>query len=113
VKRTLLGQVVGVGLALAAGTATAQSVPAGTQSAPGAPAPTVPGTSAPANTVAPEAGQVTPAAQGEAAQEAAQPTQEAAIGAPSGEAASGAPLTLRQLVERARRTDAHELDFQI
>lgn len=108
-KRTLLGQVVGVGLALAAGTATAQSVPAGTQGTPGAPAPTVPGTSAPANTAAPEAGQVTPAAQGEAAQEAAQSTLESATGTPGGEgaqAASGAPLTLRQLVERARRTDA-------
>jgi multidrug efflux system outer membrane protein len=105
VNRTLLGQVVGVGLALAAGTVAAQGVPTGTQGAPAVPAPATPGTSAPASTTAPEAGQVTPEAQGEAAQDAAQPTQEAGAGTP-GQAGSGAPLTLQQLVERARRSDA-------
>jgi multidrug efflux system outer membrane protein len=50
---------------------------------------------------------VTPDAQGEAAQDAAQPTQEAGAGTPSGQGAQGkAPLTLKQIVERARRMDA-------
>jgi outer membrane protein TolC len=52
---------------------------------------------------------VTPESQGEAAQSATESTQESATGTPSAEgsqAASGGPLTLRQIVERARRTDA-------
>ena len=105
-NRTLLGQVVGVGLALAAGRATAQSAPG----VPAAPAPAAPGTSAPATPGTPATGPATPNAQGEAAQDATQSTPEAAAGTPSGEGAagprSGEPLTLKQLVERARRTDA-------
>jgi outer membrane protein TolC len=52
---------------------------------------------------------VTPGAQGNAAQGATESTPEAPTGTPNGEgaqAASGAPLTLPQLVERARRSDA-------
>jgi outer membrane protein TolC len=53
---------------------------------------------------------VTPNAQGQTAQDATQPTQEAGVGTPGGKgtqaARSGEPLTLKQIVELARSTDA-------
>ncbi len=80
-KRTVLGHLVGVGLALAAGAAAAQNVPG--QNA-------------------------TPAAQGQAAQEGTQSTQQQAevSSAEGASPARGTPLTLEELVARARRTDA-------
>ncbi len=125
VKRTVLGQLVGAALALAARTATAQSVPGGTQGAPSpvgqGTSPSLPGTegtTSPGAPVslpgqlggpgAPEAGtqSAIPQAQENAAQSVTRSTEQQARvteGAPS---RAKTPLTLKQLVERARRTDA-------
>src|SRR5512146_1654342 len=88
VKRTVLGHLVGAGLALSAATAAAQNVPGVTQ---GAPTSVGPATSVPVPTnvpaVAPEGPtqNATPDAQGQAAQNATQSTQQQAeVSSPEG-----------------------------
>jgi multidrug efflux system outer membrane protein len=90
VRHSVLGQLVGVGLALAAGSAVAQSVPGGAQGAP-------------ASAVGTPSG--VPQAQDSATQQAARSAEQQATVTQGPPAPSG-PLTLEQLVERARRTDA-------
>ncbi|WP_224248273.1 TolC family protein [Hyalangium gracile] len=111
-RRTVLGHLVGVGLALAAGTATAQGVPGAAQ---GAPAPAGQGTSVPtpagqgASVPVPgtQGGQsATPQAQEAATQDATRSTQQQAQVSEGAPAQAAEPLTLARLVERARRSDA-------
>ncbi|MBN1205009.1 MAG: TolC family protein [Myxococcaceae bacterium] len=121
-NRTVLGHLVGVGLALAAGTATAQNVPGVTQGAP-APAPggqgastPIPGTQGTTPAPAPDtpaalpgepADLAAPEAQGQAAQGASQAAQQGAPAATEGQPPPRSTrITLEQLVESARRTDA-------
>ena len=106
-KRTVLGQLVGIGLALAAGNAAAQSPSAPTPAGQGTASPVTGAPAAPPGQ--PAAGapaqSATPQAQDQAAQDATGPTQQQAPGTAEG-AARSTPLTLEELVARARQSDA-------
>lgn len=106
VKRTGLGQLVGIGLALSAGSAVAQGVPGTAPAAPvsGGQSPSAP-TQAGQGAVGEGAQSPAPQAQDQAAQAATRSTEQQAPGAAEGAARSG-PLTLEELVARARRSDA-------
>lgn len=104
---------MGIGLALSAGSAAAQSVPGTAPAAPisgGQGTSASPVTGAPATlpgqpTVGEGAQSATPQAQDQATQDATRTTEQQAPGTAEGAAKSG-PLTLEELVARARRSDA-------